>query len=84
MDIEQELLLVLDSALGLQGRSNRFSAQTPLLGALPELDSLALAGVLVAIEDHFGIQVMDEEVSGALFATVGTLADFVKQKLANS
>lgn len=82
MDIERETLVVLDSVLGLQGRSGGFSARTRLLGALPELDSMAVAALLAGLEDHFGIRVADDEVDGALFATVGSLAAFVQRKLA--
>lgn len=82
LDIERETLLVLDSVLGLQGRGGGFSAETRLLGAVPELDSMAVAALLAGLEDHFGILVADDEVTGALFATVGSLTDFVRTKLA--
>lgn len=82
MDIERETLAVLDGVLDLQGRSGGFSAQTPLLGAVPELDSMAVAALLAGLEDHFGIVVDDDEVHGALFATVGSLVAFVRHKLA--
>jgi acyl carrier protein len=38
--------------------------------------------VLTAIEEHFGVVVDDDEVSGDTFATLGSLADFVESKLA--
>lgn len=82
MDIERETLAVLDSVLGLQGRSSGFSARTRLLGAVPELDSMAVAALLAGLEDHFDIRVADDEVDGGLFATVGSLVAFVQRKLA--
>lgn len=81
MDIERETLSVLDHVLVLQGRGLAFTAATPLLGTLPELDSMAVASLLTALEDHFGFIVHDDEVEGALFATVGTLTGFVGRKL---
>lgn len=81
MDIGGETLAVLDSVLGLRGRSSGFSAQTRLLGSVPELDSMAVAALLAGLEDHFGIRVADDEVDGALFATVGSLVAFVQRKL---
>lgn len=81
LDIERETLAVLDAALGLKGRSRDFSAATPLLGAVPELDSMAVAAVLAGLEDHFGIRVEDDEVDGAMFSTIGALQDFVRRKL---
>jgi acyl carrier protein len=54
--------------------------QTALFGNLPELDSMAVATVLTALEDRFHILIDDDEVSGAMFETVGALADFVASK----
>lgn len=81
MDIERETLSVLDHVLVLHGRALTFTAATPLLGALPELDSMAVASLLTALEEHFGFIVHDDEVEGALFATVGSLTKFVGRKL---
>ena len=80
--------LVRDVA-GLLGRSlslensqvEELTASTPLFGNLPELDSMAVVTVLTAIEDHYDILIEDDEVSGELFDTLGTLADFVAGKI---
>ena len=53
----------------------------PLLGALPEFDSMAAVTILGALEEHFGIVVHDDEVDGSIFATVGSLCGFVEAKL---
>ncbi|MFK3739412.1 acyl carrier protein [Massilia sp. TN1-12] len=58
------------------------TASTPLLGALPELDSMAVVNLIGALEDQFGIAVDDDEIGAATFETVGSLAAFVEQKLA--
>ena len=55
---------------------------TPLLGAMPELDSMAVVALLTTLEDRFGFSVGDDEIEGATFATVGSLVAFVEQKLA--
>jgi acyl carrier protein len=73
---------LLDATLGLQGRARTFDRQTPLLGALPEFDSMAAVAVLAALEERFGIVIHDDEVDGAVFATVGSLCDFVDGKVA--
>ncbi|MGV7206256.1 acyl carrier protein [Oxalobacteraceae bacterium A2-2] len=70
---------VLRDSLGL-GRMP-LPADTPLLGSLPELDSMAVAGLLTALEQRFGIAIHDDEISARHFATVGTLAGFVQGKL---
>jgi acyl carrier protein len=54
-----------------------------LLGALPELDSMAVVSILTALEEHFGFTVDDDEISAETFATLGSLTEFVDQKLKN-
>jgi acyl carrier protein len=73
---------VLGSSLGLAPEvTASLDADTLLFGNLPELDSMAVATVLTALEDRFGILIDDDEVSGELFGTVGSLAGFVATKL---
>jgi len=55
-------------------------ADTALFGALPELDSMAVASVLTELEDRLGIAIDDDEVDGDLFATFGSLTRFVDAK----
>ena len=55
---------------------------TPLFGALPELDSMAVAGLLTELEDRLGIIIDDDDVDGELFATFGSLVDFANAKVA--
>ena len=82
MNVTQEVLRVLDEVLSLDGRSARFTRDTPLLGAIPELDSMAVVSLITSMEDQLGIVVDDDDIDGATFATVGSLADFVSAKLA--
>ncbi len=82
MNITQTIIDVLDECLSLNGRTQGFTRDTPLLGALPELDSMAVVSLLTTLEDQFGLVVDDDEIDGATFSTVGTLSDFVSGKLA--
>ena len=82
MDIKNEVLSILDEVLSLKGRSSSFSLETALLGAIPELDSMAVVALITSMEERFGFIVEDDEIDGAAFATVGTLVDFVQGKLA--
>ena len=82
MDIKNEVLSILDEVLSLKGRADSFTLETPLLGALPELDSMAVVALITLLEDRFGFIVDDDEIDGATFASVGTLVDFVQGKLA--
>jgi len=77
-----EVLAVLDDVLSLKKRSANFADTTPLLGALPELDSMAVVSVLTSLEERFGFTVDDDEIDGKTFETVGSLVAFVQGKLA--
>ena len=82
MDTQTEVLSMLDDVLGLGGRAMVFTADTGLLGSLPELDSMAVVNLITAMEERFGIAVDDHEISGDTFASVGSLTHFVADKLA--
>lgn len=75
------VLALLEESLSLNGQTAHFTRETQLLGVLPELDSMAVASLLTGIEETFGISIGDDEIDGSVFATVGTLADFIEQKL---
>jgi acyl carrier protein len=78
----EEVKTLLTDVLNLGPVGASLTADSPLLGALPELDSMAVVGVIAALEDRFGIVVDDDDISASTFATVGSLADFVAQKSA--
>jgi acyl carrier protein len=82
LNTEKEVLFVLDEILSLNGRSAEFTANTPLLGAVPELDSMAVVALIARIEERFGFTLDNDEIEGTTFATVGSLVDFVEGKLA--
>ena len=81
MNVEQEVLRVLDEVLSLAGRSATFTRDTHLLGAIPELDSMAVVSLLTTLEERLGIAVDDGDIDGSTFATVGSLVDFVTAQL---
>jgi acyl carrier protein len=73
---------VLQDVLGLNpARTAAFAAETGLFGHLPELDSMAVAGLLTEIEDRLGIVIEDDEVDGEMLETYGALLAFVTAKL---
>jgi acyl carrier protein len=83
MDTLGKVRNVLRDALQLGARADRLTENSALLGAIPEMDSMAVVSVLTMLEEEFGISVDDDEVSADIFATVGSLAAFVSSK-ANS
>ena len=82
MNISHEVLRILDEVLSLNGRSASFTRETPLLGAIPELDSMAVVTLITTLEEQLGLVVDDDDIDGSTFATVGSLTDFVSDKLA--
>jgi acyl carrier protein len=84
MNPTDTVLRVLDDALNLQGRALTFDRSTPLLGALPELDSMAVLALITGLENQFGIAFHDDQLDGAAFATVGSVVALVEQALADA
>ena len=82
MSTLNEVKTVLAQSLQLGTRADALTADSPLLGALPELDSMAVVMILTTMEEHFGFTVDDDEISADTFATLGTLTAFAEQKLA--
>ncbi|WP_420794311.1 acyl carrier protein [Sphingosinicella microcystinivorans] len=74
---------ILVEVLGVPAATaTALDAASPLFGALPEIDSMAVAGLLTEIEDRFGIVIDDDEIDAELFATFGNLVGFVERKAA--
>jgi acyl carrier protein len=81
IQVEQEVKDVLVKTLGVEDRADTIDASTPLLGSLPELDSMAVLELVAALEQRFGITIDDDDVTAELFETLGSLARFVQEKL---
>lgn len=73
---------ILAEVLSLGDAKDSLTADSALLGSIPELDSMAVVNLITALEEHFGIVVDDDEISATTFETVGSLTAFVQQKLA--
>jgi acyl carrier protein len=79
--IESIVRSILSDLLGLSPlQVAQMDDDTELFGALPELDSMAVAGLLTEMEDRLDIVIDDDEVDGALFETFGSLVAFSKAK----
>ena len=78
----EDVKAILRETLQLGDRADGFDGTTPLLGSIPELDSMAVVTVITALEETFDIVVEDDEITAETFETVGSLADFVEEKLA--
>jgi acyl carrier protein len=81
MDIQSDVVAILHSNLGMPAGSIATHPGTRLLGAMPEMDSMSVVGILASLEERYGIIVEDDEVDADVFATVGSLTAFVESKL---
>ncbi len=78
---DTDLRSLLNDVLGLgPARAAAMTAESGLFGALPELDSMAVAGLLTEIEDRFDIVIDDDEVDGDMLGTYGDLLAFITRK----
>ncbi len=81
-EIDTTLRALLADVLGLPPiRIAAFDEQTELFGALPELDSMAVATLLTGIEERFAVLIEDDDVDAEDFASFGTLLAFVRRKV---
>jgi acyl carrier protein len=79
--VESIIRAILSDMLGLSPRQvAAMDSDTELFGAIPELDSMAVAGLLTEMEDRLDIIIDDDDVDGELFATFGNLVTFAKDK----
>ena len=79
-DSLEQVRLVLGEALQLGHRSTDLNAHTPLLGNLPELDSMAVVTVITALEERFHFIVDDDDDLTQAFETLGSLDRYVTGK----
>ena len=81
--LDQQLKALIADVLGIDpAQAAGFDAASGLFGHLPELDSMAVAGLLTEMEDRLGIVIEDDDVTGEMLETYGGLRDFAQAKLA--
>jgi acyl carrier protein len=79
--VEEVIRAVLSDVLAINPqRAAKFRADTQLFGALPELDSMAVASLLTEIEDRLGFIIDDDEVDAEMLETFGSLVTFARSK----
>ena len=80
-EVDKTLRAVLVDVLGLsEEQVAGFDETTPLFGALPEFDSMAVAGLLTELEERLGIVIEDHEVDADMMETFGALLTFARAK----
>lgn len=80
-EVDATLRATLSDVLGIdKARVEAFNEATPLFGALPEFDSMAVAGLLTELEERLGILIEDHEVDADLLETYGNLLTYARAK----
>jgi acyl carrier protein len=67
--------------LGVEDRADSIDPTTPLFGSLPELDSMAVLELVLALEQRYGIVLDGEDVTAEAFETLESLTALVESKL---
>jgi acyl carrier protein len=81
MNITSEIRAIFDEKLNLGGATAAWTDDTALLGALPDLDSLAVTTIMLALEDRFAIMFAEDELDVDAFTSVGALRSLIEKKL---
>lgn len=82
MALDRELKGLIADVLGIDpAQAAAFGSDSGLFGYLPELDSMAVAGLLTEMEDRLGIVIEDDDVDGEMLETYGGLLAFARAKL---
>jgi acyl carrier protein len=80
-EVDSTLRAVLRDVLGLpEAQVAAMDESTPLFGALPEFDSMAVAGLLTELEERLGILIEDHEVDADMLESFGSLLVFARAK----
>lgn len=81
-EVDKTIRAILRDVLALpEERTDAMTDTTPLFGTLPELDSMAVAGVFTELEDRLGIVVEDDEIDGDTLETFGALKTYAVSKV---
>lgn len=72
-----EVRTLVAEVLGITDRLSSLTEATALLGSMPELDSMAVAELIAAIEEKFGFEVDEADLTADVFDTMASLSDFV-------
>ncbi len=83
MALDRELKSIISDVLGIdEEQAGELTDESGLFGHLPELDSMAVAGLLTEMEDRLDIVIEDDDVDGEMLETYGGLLAFAEGKLA--
>ena len=74
---------LLRDTLQIGSRADALTEHSRLFGAVPEFDSVAVVGVVTALEQEYGVRIADREISAEIFDTLGSLTRFIETKMSS-
>lgn len=81
--LDRQLKVIIADILGIDPeQADALEPDSGLFGHMPELDSMAVAGLLTEMEDRLDIVIEDDDVDGEMLETYGSLLAFSEAKLA--
>lgn len=82
MSVKQSIQEILAQVLQLNDQTiGKMNLDTPLLGAIPEFDSMAVVSIITSLEERFGFVIDDDEIDASVFENLGSLIAFVETKV---
>jgi len=79
--IFEDVKTVVVVTLNIEDQADHLRPETGLYGNFPELDSLTVVKLIVALQKRFGIEIEIGEIVGDILDTLGRLAAFVESKM---
>ena len=76
-----DIARLIGGVTGNVDQADRLTAESRLLGAIPELDSMAVVNLIMALEKRYAFHWHDDEVEESIFYSLGSLAGFVQIKV---
>ena len=79
--IFEDVKAVVVVTLDIEDQADGLGPETGLYGNLPELNSLTVVKLIVALQKRFEIEIKIDEIVGDVFETLGRLAALVESKV---
>ncbi len=77
-DLKRQIKQTIVRALNLEIEPEEIGDSDVLFGGETGLNSMAMVELVVGIEDEFGFEISDEDLSAEVFKSVQTIEDYIR------
>jgi acyl carrier protein len=74
-----EIKQLLIETLSLDINTSDMDDDAPLLGDIPEFDSMAIVSVITTLEENYNFSTADDELTAEVFESIQTVVSFVQE-----